>query len=124
MLVGDADYERLGVLQDRARIFGGHASAPHAPVVGPGIAVGKSRVILRRPLRVELDAHAAVGLARDRDDHVDPVLGAANQPRAWLRGRYLDSRILRAAQRRAPGAVEVRPARVISRDRLVDYAAW
>jgi len=92
------------------------------PVVCPGKPIGQARVVLRGALRVELDAHAAVGLARHRYGDVDAVLHPAYEPGCRLCRRYVDAGILRATHRRAPGPIEIVTAIVVAGVGFVDDA--
>src|SRR6187455_352727 len=80
--------------------------------------------MLRRPVGIELNAHAPISLARNRQDDINAVLGSADEAAPGLGGGDLDPGILGATQRRAPGTVEIVAAGlVVTWMRLVDDAA-
>src|SRR6186713_309271 len=80
--------------------------------------------MLRRPVGIELNAHAPISLARNRQDDINAVLGSTDEAAPRLGGGDLDPGILGATQRRAPGTVEIVAAGlVVTWIRLVDDAA-
>lgn len=98
-------------------IGGDRGSATHSPVVCLGKPVGKPGIALGRPFRIELDTRSAIGLAHNRDGHVDSFLRASNETRGAIHRFQLDTRILYGAQCRVPSAV-IRGLRNVVRDGL------